>query len=410
MNPVWKIAWRNLWRNPRRSLLTMSALAFSSVLLIFMFAWQHGAYQAMIRSAVNMQTGPLQILADDYQDEPDIRKVIHDPDRLLARLDAMSSVRTATPRAEGFALVSTEDRSQGVMIIAIDADRETRITTLHQTLREGTFFGDNAPDEAVLGARLAKNLRASLGDELVVLGQAYDGSTAAGFFRVTGIVETGQSELDRSLMFVRLPTFQDTYFMESTVHRIVVDPVNFDDLAELQTQLAAELPAQSPALAALGWSDLLPGLQESIELDRISAYVMYVILLIVVTFSIANTFFMAVFERLHEFGVMRAIGTTPQKLSRMLLLETCLLAAVGILAGALIGIALTYWAQVVGIPMGEAGEMMREYGMPDRLHTRLSWLIVFTGPAFVLLVALAASILPVLRVRRLKPVEALSTH
>lgn len=407
MSPAVKIAWRNLWRNPRRTLLTTAALAFSSLVLIFMMSWQHGAYQAMISSAVNLQTGPLQVLAGGYQANPDIRKVIREPGALLARLDKMPGVRAAAPRAEAFALVSSPHRSQGVMIVAVDPAREPEVTTLGRTVREGAFLG-SAPDGAVIGSRLARNLQVGIGGELVVIGQGYDGGSAAEVVHVTGILDTGQPELDRSLMLVVLSPFQDAFGLNGAVHRIVVEPADFGRLDEVRAALLAQLPRQDPPLTALAWDSLLPGLRQSILLDQMNGYVMYAILLVVVTFSIANTFLMAVLERIHEFGVLRAIGTTPGRLSAMLLLESAFLAGVGIALGILLGVALSLVVQHVGIPMREAGAIMKHYGLPDRLYTRLTWTAAFAGPAFVFAVTAAAALLPALRVRRLKLVAALN--
>ncbi len=407
MHPVVKIAWRNLWRSPRRSLLTVAALAFSCLLLIFMMSWQHGAYQAMIQSAVDLQTGPLQVLPRGYQENPTIRDVIHDPQPLLARIDAIPGVKASAPRAEAFALVSSPQRSQGVLVIAIDPARETKITTLQKTVREGHFLGAD-PDGAVIWSRLATNLQVGLGGQLVVLGQGYDGSTAAEVLHVTGIIRTGQPDLDRSLMLVELAPFQTAFDMNGAVHRIVIEPRNFDQLDRVRGAVAAVLPRQDPPLVALTWGSLLPGLRQSILLDQISGDIMYAILLLVVIFSIANTFLMAVLERIHEFGVLRAIGTTPGRLAGMLLLESLLLAAVGVALGTGLGVTLSIIVQHVGIPMGSAGRIMEQYGMPDRLYTRLSWFSAVAGPVFVFTVTAAAALLPIIRVHRLKPAAALT--
>ena len=131
------------------------------------------------------------------------------------------------------------------------------------------------------------------------------------------------------------------------------------------------------------WDALIPGLKQSIQLDKLSAYVMYFFLLIVVAFSIANTFLMAVLERTREFGILRAIGTTPRRLSRLLFLETALLGAVGIAAGLLLGLPLTLLVEHVGIPMGEAGAILEEYGMPERMYPKLTVASAAVGPLFV---------------------------
>ncbi len=405
------MAWRNVWRNRRRSLLTIAALAFSCVLLIFMLSWQFGAYDAMIESAVNLQTGPMQVLVEGYNDDPDIRETIRNPAEIAASIRAIPRVGDVTLRAEGFALVSSDDRSYGVQVLGIDPRSEYRVSTLHRTLQSGRRLQPDESTSVVIGSLLARNLRVGLGGEIVLLGQGYDGSVAANVFQVTGIFETGQGEIDRNLITIPLATFQETFSLGDRVHRIVIVPTGFDALPEVRRRIEEILPGRATdPLTVQNWDALIPGLKQSIELDKLSAYVMYFFLLVVVAFSIANAFLMAVLERTREFGILRAIGTTPGRLTRLLFLETALLAAVGIAAGLCLGLPFTALIQQVGVPMGEAGAIMEEYGMPARMHPKLTLASAVVGPLFVWGFTFLSALPPILRVRRLKPVEAIASR
>ena len=154
----------------------------------------------------------------------------------------------------------------------------------------------------------------------------------------------------------------------------------------------------------------MPGLRQGIEMDLISGFIFYLILILVVAFSILNTFLMAIFERTREFGVLMAIGTRPGRLMRLVLLESALMTAVGIAGGILLGCLVTLYFQTHGIALSGAGELLRQYGIPGRIHPQLSVLSAFIGPAAVLLITVAAAFFPALRLRRLKPVEAMRAN
>ena len=198
--------------------------------------------------------------------------------------------------------------------------------------------------------------------------------------------------------------------MRGGVHTVVVACDTLEDVAPVVTALRAALPlsAQSPSLAVLDWKALNPGLVETIKMDLTSAYIFYLILIVVVACSILNTFLMAILERTREFGVMMAMGTTPGRLARLLLMESAGMTLLGIGAGILIGAALTGYFQVHGIVIPDASELMRQFGLPERIHPRLSLLSVCVGAGSVLAITILAALYPALRVRRLRPVQALT--
>ena len=231
-----KIAWRNLWRNPRRSLLTLAAIAFASVLLVFMLSWQLGSYDTMINASVRIQTGHLQVQAAGYEEKKDIWRVVEDPSRVAAVLADTAGVAAHTFRASAFSLVSSRERTYGVLVRGLDPGRETAVSSVAQTVRAGRFLAPGDAAAAVVGTLLARNLKVGLGDELVVMGQARDGSVAATVLNVVGIFSSGQDDLDRGVLQMPLHTFQETYAMDRAVHAVVV---RCDDLEAVDAVKAA---------------------------------------------------------------------------------------------------------------------------------------------------------------------------
>jgi ABC-type lipoprotein release transport system permease subunit len=410
MNMDTTMAWRNVWRNPRRSILTMAAVAFATLLLVFMLSWQFGSYDSMINFSVKIHTGHLQVQAEGYADQNAVRKVVDRPHAVMQRLRKIEGVEAVTARAEAFSLVSSKNRTYGVMVIGIDPRREAAVSMIESTVRKGDYLESGDGNQALVGQLLAENLQVSIGEEMVVLGQGRDGSIAATVVRVKGIFSSGQDEFDRRVVHIPLRYFQEVYNMRGAVHRVVAICPDLESVARVRADLRQGLRrVNSPQdLVVLDWKDLNPGLVQAIKMDLVSGFIFYVILIVVVAFSILNTFLMAIFERTREFGVMMALGTAPARLTRLLLLESATITLIGLAAGILFGGLLTWYFQIHGIAIPGAEELARQFGLPERMYPQLSELSVAVGSGIVLVITLITALYPALKVRRLKPVQALS--
>lgn len=403
------MAWRNVWRNPRRSILTMSAIAFACILLVFMLSWQLGSYDTMINSSVKIHTGHIQVQAQGYNDKRSIRLVVSDPKEIAALLQEMPAVEHYTFRANAFSLASSEDRTYGIMVIGIDPVKEARISTLKETIRHGSYLMAGDSNQAILGEMLAENLHVGLDDEVVILGQGRDGSVAATVMTVRGLYRSGQDDFDRSTMHIGLSTFQDVFAMQNSVHEVVVLCRSLEQVASVKDILKNDVAGigRGDELAVLDWEELIPGLIQVIQMDLVSGLIFYFILIVVVAFSILNTFLMSLFERTREFGVLLAIGTTPGRLMKLLLLESLTMTAIGIVMGIIIGSIITLYFQNHGILISGASDLMRQYGIPDRMYPRLSLASILIGPAAVFVITFLTATYPALKIRRLRPVKAM---
>lgn len=406
-----KIAWRNIWRNRRRTILTLSAIAFACLLLVFMLSFQFGSYDVMINTAVRIHTGHLQVQTQDYQDKNDIRLVVKGYEEIGAILAGMPSVVGHTFRANAFSLASSEDRTYGIMVIGIDPEKEATVSTLESVVRHGNYLSQDDTNAALVGEILAANLNVTVGDEITILGQGRDGSIAATVVVVKGIYRSGQADFDRTSLQIPLQHFQDVYAMDNGVHEVVVVCDSLSDVGAVKQQACSEVATMDTEkpLVVLDWKDLMPGLAQGIAFDLISGIIMYLLLVFVVAFSILNTFLMAVFERTREFGVMMAMGVTPGRLTRLLLLESTIMTGFGVIIGIILGCLITWYFQAHGIDLGGASEIMAEYGISGLLYPKLSILSATIGPTAVLLITFLSALYPTFKVRKLKPVEAM-TH
>jgi ABC-type lipoprotein release transport system permease subunit len=306
-------------------------------------------------------------------------------------------------------MVSSRERTYGIMIVGIDPEREAAVSTLKKIIRRGSYLSENDPNGALMGEVLAKNLRVDIGDEVTVLGQGRDGSIAATLLTVRGIYASGLPEFDRSSIQITLSDFQYLYSMRGAVHEIVVVATSLRDVAGIKSAVQEGIRTldESGSLVVLDWIELVPGLLQSIQMDLISGLIFYLILIMVVAFGIMNTFLMAVFERTKEFGVLMAIGTTPGRLTRILLIESTGLTMIGVMAGIALGSAITLYFQKHGIDFSGSSELLAQFGISGRMYPRLSPLSATIGPVLVLLITFPTALFPAWRIRRLRPAEAL---
>jgi putative ABC transport system permease protein len=401
-----RLAWRNLWRNSRRTLLTMSAIAFAAVILVFMVGMQLGGYGAMIRGAIGVFTGDLQVQAQGYLAKRRLRAAIDDASAVEARLAAVPGVTAVASRAESVALVSSPTRTYGALVVGVQPNREPAVSTIPRSIREGRYLSAPRAQEAVVGDALARNLSLSVGDELTVLGQGFDGSLAVAALRVVGIFSSGTADLDRQMVEMPLDAFQSSFLLGDRAHAIVVRTANLEAVPAVAAAVRQALPA-GQHLVVLRWDQLLEGLKQGIEMDAAVGWFLYTALVFVVTFSILNTFLMSVLERTREFGVLLALGTRPRFLGRVVLLESVLLLLLGLALGTALGAAITAWTGVHGIAFSSSEELLAQWNMPSRIYPRLDVLSLALGPTVILIATLVAALFPLRRIRRLHPVDAM---
>jgi len=380
------------------------------MLLVFMLSFQFGSYDTMINTAVKIHTGHVQVQAEGYRDKMDIRLVVPNPGAVDDVIKDIPGIEAYTSRANAFSLVSSSDRTYGVLLTGIDPEREAKVSTLKKLVQRGEYLAQEDTDMALVGELLARNLKVDIGDELVALGQGRDGSVAASVLKVKGIFSSGEDKFDRNSVQMPLGYFQDVFSMRGAVHEMVVLGRSLEDVKKIKKELGAGVRSidNDGNLVVLDWMELMPGIVQSIKLDLVSGLIMYVILIVVVAFSILNTFLMTIFERTREFGVLMAIGMTPGRLMKSLFLESATITLIGIILGIISGGMITWYYQVHGILISGAAELLSQYGLPERMYPQLSVLSVSIGAGIVLIITILTAIYPVLKVRRLRPVEAMT--
>ncbi|MDH3761663.1 MAG: FtsX-like permease family protein [Gammaproteobacteria bacterium] len=400
------LAWRNLWRHGRRTWLTIGAMIFSNTLLVFSISLQFGSYDMMIDNTLQAYSGHIQLQHPRYLDEPKMRYALSDISASAGQLRNELGLSSISARAAGFALASSEERSYGVQIVGVDAAHEPLVSTLPGLVKQGRYLRPGAVDEIVIGSVLARNLKVGPGDELSFLGSGYEDSFAAGVVRVVGVFESGVADLDRAMAQVNLGYFQEVFAMQGRGHNIVVRAAHIDDVDSLMTAIS-RLNLVDDSVALRHWDQLQPGLRQAIQADMTSAWFMYIVLIVLVAFSVLNTQLMSVLERTREFGTMMALGLKPSRLSRLVMLETALMTMVGLAIGIALGFLITWYLSHAGFSYPGMEEMAVKFNLPDRMYPAISLLSLTLGPCIVAIGSLLAAIYPATRLYLLLPIEAM---
>jgi len=406
MNIVFRLAWRNLWRHPRRTWLTTGAMVFSNILLVFMISLQFGMYGLMIDNALQIFTGHVQVQAAGYKDEQKMRQVVPDIASLANAIREKLHSETVAARGRAFVLASSEDRSFGIAVYGVQPEFEAQVSNIPGLISTGRYLDSNSAAEIVVGSVLARNLRVQVGDELTLLGSGVDGSFAAGVVEIVGIFDSGVNDIDRNIAEIPLGLFQDTFFMEGSGHEIVIVGDGLAAVPKIQSEVQSLLPGDAD-LVVLDWDELQPGLKQAIQADMSSSFFMYFVLVILVSFSVLNTQLMSVLERTREFGIVMALGLKPSRLGRLVLLETALMGLIGTVLGVIAGGIVTSWFTTNGLAFPGMDEMAARFNLPARMYPDVNMFSLFAGPSVVFLFTILAALYPALRLRWQNPVAAM---
>lgn len=385
--------------------MSVAGVGFAILLVSAFTALQTGVYGAWIDTATGLLTGHLQVQHPAYRDEPRVAHMVADGAALAERIAQLPGVVHATPRAEAFALISAGERTYGALVLGVAPALEAQMFALPTQLTAGEYLPSE--DSAYLGETLAANLGVSVGDEVVALGSAPEGGVGALALTVDGLFATGQAELDRSLLQVRLAALQSAFGLGDGAHRIVVN----GDSGETAPQLGAAIAPMLPGGARLlDWRTLMPEIEQGIRFDRITADMIYWLLMALVALSVVNAFMMTVFERTPEFGMLLAVGMRPNAVIGLLLLEGLAIWALGAACGLALCALVVLPLQFIGFALPDAEALAainEQMMMPDRLYPELGGKALLQAPLVMLIGTLVAALIPALRVRRMRPVEAL---
>jgi len=343
-----KLAWRNLFRNKRRTLIAGIAIGVGLASMIFTDAITQGMLGQMIKSATAAYLGEGQIHRQGFRLTQEAGLTIDGAAGVVAGLEKDPAVEAFAPRAEGFGMITSPSDVSAVMVVGVDPSRERRLSRVDENIRQGSFFeGSNARD-IVIGGDLAGILGVELGDRVVItVSQAGGGDLSQDMFRVSGVYRFGVKEMDEGFAFVRLAKAQEMLGVGDGIHELALKFKDINFATEKNNPFWAQYSVGGNE--AVSWAVLLPQLRDVLGLFWISLAFMAVILFGVVAFGIINTLFMSLYERMFEFGVLRAVGTRPSGVRRLIVFEAGALAVLSIVLGTALGVVVTLVVAKTGI-------------------------------------------------------------
>lgn len=408
MRLEFRLAWRNVWRNPRRTGLTVGATVFAVYLVAVFVAMAAGLHEKMIEDSVRVHSGHVSLAGRGYFEEETLEYWVRFDAELAQLLRESPGVRAYAPRVLAFGLLSKDSATQGVAVLGVRPELERTVSSLEGRVTRGAFVGAR-PRDIVLGERLARNLSAEVGDELLLYSVAYSLETAYELFRVAGVISLPEPGLDRALAVISLSDAQEFFVYGDRVSEVAILADHADAAPAVVSALLERLATRDgdPVEVRL-WSERMPELVQLIFLDDAGLYIMLAILVIVVGFGILNTILMAVLERARELGVLLALGLRPAALFRVIYYESMLLAAVGLGIGLALALPSIVYLEGHPIPLsGEAAGAMELFGVEPVFTFLLKPLNPIGSTLTILGVAALAALYPALKASRARPVDAL---
>lgn len=401
-----KLAWRNIWRNKRRTLITMTSIAVAVLLSAVMRSMQEGQYKDMIDTTVGSFSGYAQVHANGYWDDKTLENSFAATDSLLNILKDSEGVTAVVPRIESFALGAGKQQSRPLMVIGIDVDSEQHLMNPQRRLQSGSYFQNNNERAALVGHDVLERLNIQLGDSLVLLGQGFRGMSATGLYPVKGTITLPNPELNRSLVMLPLHKAQQFLAADSrltTAALVIDDPERVGSIVQnIRNKLSSE------SYEVMAWQKLMPELVQGIEVDRVSGYIILAVLYMVVGFGILGTLLMMITERTYEFGIMLSIGTPRHTLANILAIEIFTIAMLGSAVGILLSLPISWYFNINPIQLsGDMAATMENYGLQPILQFSTEPSIFIWQAIIIFIITLLFSLIPVIRASKLNPVKAM---
>ena len=399
-----KLAWRNIFRNKRRTIIASTAMGIGLAALIFVDAFWMGMEQNMIKTATASFLGEAQIHREGFRGEREVSLIIRALDELTANLAEEPIVGHFTQRTLAPGMITSPANVSAINLVGVYPPTEKFLSKVDDAITEGAYFeGDNSRD-MVIGTKLAEVLEVGLGHRVVVtVAQAKSGEISQEMFRISGIYHFADEEMNRGMVFVRIDKAQQMLAIGNGVHEIAL---KFTSLAYAQDSALPFWGAYSQhGNEALSWTEIMPQLEAILKMSQTSKYIMGIVLFGVVVFGIVNTLFMSLYERMFEFGVLRAVGTRPLRMAQVILFEAGALAIVSIGLGATLGWLVT--AIFVHRGIDYTGIEMMGVTMQELIYPIMAVRQFILYPIWIFVFTIIAGLYPARYVAKMTPVDAM---
>ncbi len=401
-----KLAWRNIWRNKTRSIITITAVFIAVLLSDVMQSFQQGMWEKMLENTMNV-VGHIQIQSKEFKDEPILDNGIMANDSLINAVTATPHVNDVTKRIQYGGLSAGDSLSRVTQVIALDPEKEEPILDIQSKLDTGSVLKSD-DDGVIVGKRLADYYNFKVGDTITLIGQGYYGQSANGVFPIRGMINYGTADINSRLIFMPYTTAEKHFGADGIVTSLNVYIDDHDYLNEVADDLRSKL--DTTVYRVQTWKEMMPELDQAFQADTAGNIIFLAVLYLIIAFGIFGTILMMTAERMYEFGVMISVGTRRARIAIMVLLESTLLTGLGVVIGSGIAYPIMYYLHTHEIPLGggeDMEKMMAEFGMEPVITGSINPTILYMSALAVLLITLLIVFYPVTKVLRLNPLKAM---
>lgn len=406
---IFQLAVRNIFAYKKRSLVTVILIASSTALLVFASAWMDGSHAILLKNAVEIYPGYIQICDQAFLDTHSYDNLIFDASAVESQLKNNADIAHYGMRFESFVLFSGHDKSVGAMLTGMQPEREIHLSRLASSLLRGRYLTSDDTNQIYIGTQLAKLLKVDVGEELAFVGSGADYSFTADRVIIKGIFQTGLFDFDASAAFINKKYFDQIMVAQNLATQFVVVPQLPERAQALAEMLSAELSATVGAqYQAFSWQQRMSGLVQAMELDSLFGYITLGVIFMVIFFVVMIYTLLAVYARIREIGIMRAVGTTPRQVLGMLMLENSLLGLVSVAIGGICGGILALYFQYYPIVITGMEEQFKQYGLAvSSMPTIFMPVMIVRDMAVMFILTVLSTLYPVLKVNRIQPFKAI---
>lgn len=401
-----KLAWRNIWRNKRRSLITIASVFFAFFFCVLLISMQSGAWGRMIENILRTQVGHIQVHQKGYFDDQVIDNLMTMDESKISEIEQLKNVAYISPRLETFAMASYGNSNKAVALVGIDPARENRMSHLSDRVVSGNYLTPEDSNGILVGKKLSEYLQIQSGDTVALISQGYHGASANGLFIVRGIVSLVTPEMDQNFIYTTIPAAQEFVGLENGFSALLITLDNENRLSQSLKEISDHLDTDT--YEVLSWKTSMKKLLDQAASDEIFTQIMMFILYMIVGFGILSTVIMMTNERRHEFGVVIALGMQHRKLATTMVLEMLIMIFIGIVASLLVTIPIIQYFHLNPIPMsGELKDAMAGYGMEAVFPFNNSPLLFIKQMLVVMIITIVVTIYPVRYIFKLNVINAL---
>ena len=404
---IFKIAWRNIYRNKKRSLITITSIFGALFLIILMRALQFGFYDKLIETVVESYAGYVEVHADGFWDNQNLDNSMEVDQDLINDIKSVEGVENIVQRLQTFSLISMGEKTKGGVINGINISEEQKITDWSKKMVSGSF--DIGDDEIIIGKGIAEYFDIKEDDTLILYGQGYRGMMAAGKYPVKGIIDLKNPNLNKLGIFMTIESARNYVSSKEISTHIIIDKEKYYKEENIVVDLSNVL---SKDYEIMSWKETLPEIEQTITADSAGGVIMAFILYIIVVFGMFGTVLMMTEERKYEFGVLISIGMSRIRLFGIVLIETVILSMIGVVLAILITYPICYYYYLNPIDMadlmGEGADlMMEEMGFSPIAPMSIEWDIPLTHALVIFISSLLISIYPAIKISKLNPVKSM---